>query len=302
LKQLIINADDFGYTSGVNRAIVEAHRNGIVSSTSLMANGAAFQEAVTLALAAPTLDVGCHLNVCEGRPLCPAGQVAHLVDAQGKFRPARRLACRLVAGLVPQAELEREFAAQLERLLAFGIRPTHLDTHQHSHLHPAVARALARTAQRYGIAWVRRLFEQNQHPRTLGPWKRRALAAASRLFQRQFDRLIAASGLRTPDFFAGFVFTGRLTADTLRQTLDLLPNGTTELVCHPGYCDADLAASPTMLQQQRDVERRTLCDPAAGAWLADRGIVLTSFARLAVSQPTRGPRPTPAVAGTLISG
>ena len=283
MKQLIVNADDFGYTRGVNRAIVEAcHQNGrgIITATSLMANAPAFDHAVELAHKTAGLDVGCHLNLVEGRPLSPASAIPSLVNADGQLLGARRLGKRLLTRTASGAEIECECAAQVDRMIAAGIPPTHLDTHQHAHLHPTVATAVARTAQRYGIAWVRRPFESFSPPTRLGNVKRRILAAGLRSSARSFDRIMAAHGLRCPDHFSGFVLTGALTVVGLRATLALLPDGATELMCHPGYTDAALARLPTSLQAQRQRELEALCDPGVRDVLRARGIQLISFREL----------------------
>jgi predicted glycoside hydrolase/deacetylase ChbG (UPF0249 family) len=178
-------------------------------------------------------------------------------------------------------ELERECAAQVERLIAAGIRPSHLDTHQHTHLHPRVALAVSRTAQRYGIPWVRRLLENVFPPIREGAWRRKAIAVASHVLSSRFDRQLAAHGLRAPDFFTGFALTGRLTRPALEATFVALPEGVTELMCHPGYCDAELDSSPTCLRSEREVEFEAVADGAWHTWLSERGIVLTSFGQLA---------------------
>ena len=280
MKQLIVNADDFGYTPGVNRAIVEAHHTGMVTSTSLMANGAAFQDAIELAQQTPALDVGCHLNLVEGVALSPAGKIPHLVGADGKFFNLVELGLRVLAGRVPMDEIEREFAAQIEKILGAGIQPSHLDTHQHTHMHPKIAAVVARVARRYGVGWVRRLSENCTPPLREGAWRRRIVAAASYLFVSSLQRRMDQHGLRTPDAFTGFVLTGRLTTPALQATLAGLPEGVTELMCHPGYFDPDLEASPTMLKRKREIEFRIVADSSWGDWLQERGIVLTSFRNL----------------------
>jgi hopanoid biosynthesis associated protein HpnK len=285
LKQLIVNADDFGYTSGVNRAIVDAHRTGIVTSTSLMATGAAFEDAVAAAQRNPSLDLGCHLNLVEGAPLCAPQQIPHLVDSDGRFYNLVELGARVVLGLVPMREVERELAAQIEKILAAGVRPSHLDTHQHTHLHPSVAEVVARLGHRYGIRWVRRLCENCTPPLREGAWRRRVVAAASCLFVSSLQRKMDRHGLRTPDAFTGFVLTGRLTMSGLRATLEYLPEGITELMCHPGYCDEELDAAPTMLKRKREDELRIVADGSWQSWLRERRIVLTSFRDLAAATP-----------------
>jgi hopanoid biosynthesis associated protein HpnK len=281
LRHLIVNADDFGYTPGVNRAIVDAHGSGIVTSTSLMANGTAFDDAVACAHQHPSLDIGCHLNLVEGTPVSPPQQIPHLVRGNGKFYNLVELGMRVATGRVPMSEVELEFAAQIEKIMAAGIRPSHLDTHQHTHLHPKVAAVMARVGQRYGIEWARRLCENCTPPLREGAWRRRAVAAASFLFVSSLQRRMQQHGLRTPDAFTGFVLTGRLSTAALRATLSALPEGVTELMCHPGYCDRDLEAAPTVLKPKREIEFRIVRDSSWGDWLRERGIVLTNFRDLA---------------------
>jgi predicted glycoside hydrolase/deacetylase ChbG (UPF0249 family) len=143
VRTLIVNADDFGFTRDVNQGIVEAHREGILTSTTLMASGAAFDDAVRLANENPTLDIGCHL-VLVGEPPFPA-TVAKLMQALALGR----------------LRIYDEFAAQVRRILDAGLKPTHLDTHKHTHLLPPVLDAVARISEEFGIPWVRRvLFSQ----------------------------------------------------------------------------------------------------------------------------------------------
>ena len=283
MKYLIVNADDFGYTPGVNRAIVEASRaagRGIITATSLLASGAAFDDAVEQARRVPALDIGGHLNLVEGRPLSPTHQVAGLVDAAGNFLGAQRLTLQLVTGRATREQIERECGAQVERLLAAGIQPSHLDTHQHTHLHPRMAAAVAGTARRYGIQWIRRPFDSLTGLGRYGHWKRRVLASGLSVLAGSFDKIVRASGLNCVDHFTGFVLTGRLTIASLRATLENLPDGATELMCHPGYADAALAGASTNLLDQRERELEALCDPATQDTLRTQGIQLKSFREL----------------------
>ncbi len=285
MKQLIVSADDFGYTRGVNRAILEACRNGVVTSASLLANGAAFEDAVEGALAEPQLDVGCHLNFVEGKPVSPRERIPHLVGSDGQFRMAWQLAARLVLGTVPESEIELESRAQIEKLLHAGLPVSHVDTHKHTHTHPAVARAVARAAQRYGIVWIRRPFENFLPASGRKFSSKRLLVGSLNLLVPSFERRMAAMGLTMPDFFSGILLTGRLTRQEFGKTLLALPTGLTEVMCHPGYCDADLDKASTRLRWQRELERETVFD---GMWrrrTQELGIELVSFC-------TTNPRPT----------
>jgi len=290
LRQLIVNADDFGYTRGVNRAILEVCRGGVVTSTSLLANGAAFEDAVEAAASEPRLDVGCHLNFIEGKPVSPPERIPHLVGSDGRFLKAWQLASRLTLGAVPESEIEQEAGAQIEKLLQAGLRVSHVDTHKHTHTHPAVARSIARAARRCGIGWIRRPFE-NFLPGGAGRLSaKRILVGLLNLLAPSFERRMAAMEMALPDYFTGIVLTGRLTREAFGETLAALPAGVTEVMCHPGYCDAELDAAPTRLRRERELERETVSD---GAWLAqarDSGIRLTSFGELSGEMASlRGP-------------
>ncbi len=296
MKLLIVNADDFGYTRGVNRAILLAYRSGIVTSASLLANGSAFQDAAEAASLEPGLDVGCHLNLVEGHPVLPSRLIPHLVGSDGKFFGLARLAPRLLGGAVPAVEIERECSAQIERLLAAGVEPGHVDTHQHLHLVPRVADAVARTARRFDIGWIRCPFENYTPPGLAGVRWRKALGWSLKSFAPRFRQRMGTLGLRVPDFFTGVVVTGRLTSQTLAQTLRALPTGVTEIMCHPGYWDSELEASPTRLQRQREVELETLADGTWRETIRRQGILLTGFRGAASARETAAENPRAAVA------
>ena len=295
MRQLIVNADDFGYTRGVNRAILEACREGVVTSTSLLANGAAFEDAVEAAASEPRLDVGCHLNFIEGKPVSPPERIPHLLGKDGRFLPAWRLALRLTLGLVPEGEIEQEAAAQMEKLLQAGVRVSHVDTHKHTHTHPAVARGIARAARRLGIGWIRRPFENFLPGSARKLSAKRLLVGSLNLLARSFERRMAALDMAMPDHFTGIVLTGRLTRQEFGEALAALPPGVTEVMCHPGYCDAELDGAPTRLRRERELERETVSDGTWRAVVRDRGILLTSFGELSSLRASAAKDTWPAV-------
>jgi predicted glycoside hydrolase/deacetylase ChbG (UPF0249 family) len=270
MRRLIVNADDFGFTRGVNAGIVEACRNGILRSTTLMANGSAFDDAVERGRQTPGLDIGCHLVLIGGRAVAPP----HAPLAQSTKQLLWRLASGFSAGAV-----EKEFSAQIEKILAAGLRPTHLDTHKHTHLAPPVLEAVLRVARRYGISWIRRPFDIPL-PAVQGqaPLRRRAINRALRPLQRRFGRRIAENGCRATDHFAGFQLTGGYQDRHLAELIRALPEGLTEFMCHPGYCDDELRASPTRLTDSRETELRALLSNEIRAALKRAGVELTSFA------------------------
>ena len=300
MRQLIVNADDFGYTRGVNRAILEACQNGVVTSTSLLANGGTFEDAVEAARTEPRLDVGCHLNFIEGKPVSPPERIPHLVGKAGRFFPAWQLVSRLTLRMVPESEIEQEAGAQIEKLLQAGVRVSHVDTHKHTHTHPAVARAIARAARRLGIGWIRRPFENFLPGSARRLSAKRLLVGSLNLLAPSFERRMAAMEMAMPDFFTGIVLTGRLTRQEFGETLAALPPGVTEVMCHPGYCDAEMDGAPTRLRQERELERETVSD---GTWVAqahDRGIRFTSFAELSSLRGAAAKDSWPAVAAPVL--
>ena len=155
MRRLIVNADDFGFTSGVNRAIIEAHARGVVTSSTLMANGPAFAEAARLALQAPRLSVGCHVVLIDGEPVLGAKQLPSLTTAS-RFRDGMiTLAARAITGRMDAAQITAEATAQIRKLQAAGITVSHFDTHKHTHLFPKILRPLLRAAADCGVRAVR---------------------------------------------------------------------------------------------------------------------------------------------------
>ena len=266
-RRLVVNADDFGFTRDVNEGIVRCFQNGILRSTTLMANGAAFDNAVRLAVENPGLDIGCHLVLTGGKTV--SNPVSHLPET------VPQLLCNL-----PSAEwIVREFRAQVDKTLRSGIRPTHLDTHKHTHLLPRVLEAVLSIAEEYAIPWVRRPFDLPLvAPR---PSMSPALtAAALRPLQIPFTEALLRRRCRATDYFAGFRMTGKFQTDQLLELLDNIPAGTGELMCHPGLCGPELQSAPTRLKKSREAELRALTAPQVKRRAAELGVRFVSFAEL----------------------
>jgi chitin disaccharide deacetylase len=266
LKRLVVNADDFGYTRDVNAGIVQAHRNGILTATTLMANGAAFEHAVELARSTPEMDIGCHLVLVGGRSLL-AGQSPLPKDVPELLK---RLALRQIS---PYDELR----AQVERIIAAGIRPTHLDTHKHTHLAFPVLDAVARLGEEFGIVWVRRPFDFPLSGSGPVPWSKRLVSRSLQVLRSRFHAKLARHGCKTTDYFAGFQLTGYVTVDELVALIQSLPDGTTELMCHPGYCTDELRACPTRLKESRQLELAALTSAQVKIAVAAAGVRLTRY-------------------------
>jgi chitin disaccharide deacetylase len=287
MKQLIVNADDFGLTRGVNRGIVRCYEEGIVTSTTIMANGDAFEDAAQLACRNPGLGVGVHVVLVGGRAVARRSENGGLAEPKGDLpRTLSSLLRKSMAGRASGEEIEREVRAQVERVIAAGIQPTHLDTHKHTHMYPPVMKALARVAARYGIPKVRMPFENlrgvidRMAGMRLGLFGRSTLVLGLQGNRSHFRRYARAKELRTPDHFFGFAVTGRLARDGVLRILRNLPEGTSELVCHPGINDAELGAQPTRLKKERETEMAALTDTDVKKEIAVRGIHLISYREL----------------------
>ena len=287
MRKLIVNADDFGLTAGVNRAIVEAHRGGVVSSATLMANGAAFDAAVTAARSVPNLSVGCHVVLVDGTPVSPPGSLDTLLAIRsaepGKFYSSlSAFAARAMLGGFDPDQLVAEVTAQIRKIQAAGIQVTHLDTHKHAHIFPEILAALLRAARICGVRAIRNTFVpvkamSRQFKGKSGLWKRYGQVRMLHTFSRQFGRQTKRAGLLTPDGVVGVVETGSVDDSLLRQTLASLPEGTWELVCHPGYNDADLGAIHTRLLESREEERRLLTSPELRKFLEEQKIRVINY-------------------------
>ena len=281
MRRLIVNADDFGLHAAVNRGILTAHTEGIVSSTSLMAGGAAFDDAVRIARHCPQLGVGVHLTLVGASPLLPVAEVSSLLDESGAFYGSYPLFIkRFLRGKIRLAEVERELAAQIDRVRMAGIQPSHLDSHQHLHVLPGIGGLVLDLARRFSIRAIRIPAEPvafiGDTPATVG---RLAGRGGLTMLANLFRQHAAAAGIRTSDHFFGMLAGGQLTEPALLAILRRLPPGDSELMTHPGFADESLADA-FRWDYQWDAERQALTAPAVRALLAERQIRLISFREL----------------------
>jgi chitin disaccharide deacetylase len=261
-RRLIVNADDFGFTRDVNEGIVEAHREGILTATTIMANGDAFEHAVALARETPSLDLGCHLVLVQGRSVAdPSKELPATVGELAKALLRRRI------------PVYDELLAQVRKIVRAGIRPTHLDTHKHTHLLPPVLDAMARLAREFRIPWVRRPFDFRID--SGARLTKSAVAVGIRVTRPGFARTL--SELKTTDHFAGFQITGTLSEQNLIATLSRLPEGLTEFMCHPGKLGPELRAAKTRLKESRELELAALKSPAVRSAIESQGIELVNY-------------------------
>jgi predicted glycoside hydrolase/deacetylase ChbG (UPF0249 family) len=255
VRNLIVNADDFGFTRDVNAGIVQAHREGILTATTLMANGDAYEDAVHLALENPSLHVGCHLVLVQGNSLVTG-------------RPFPEKPHQLLMALSKrEIEVETELRAQIRKIIESGIRPTHLDSHKHTHIVPTVFRAVVRLAHEFGIPYVRLPLDTTVP--CSGPVCH-VLGRYYRGFTHKFN-------VHTTDYFMGFRLTGNLTEATLARALASIKDGTTEFMCHPGYMGRELQGAATRLKESRVRELEALTSPRIRRLIDEQGITLTGY-------------------------
>jgi hopanoid biosynthesis associated protein HpnK len=293
MRRLIINADDFGLTAGVNRAIAEAHCKGIVSSATLMANAPGFEDAVKLGSQLPKLSIGCHVILVDGTPVLAPSQVSTLVTTHdsGETQFHAILGSfirRALTGRLDPTQIEAEAVAQIRKLQASGIAVTHLDTHKHTHMFPVVYRALLQAAKKCGIGALRNPFSPRvslsvralrDSPRL---WKRHLQVRALRQLERGFVQAVAETGMTTTGGCFGVVATGALDFTLFKSIVESIPEGTWEFVCHPGYVDSELKRIKTRLRESRLEELRVLTTPQAREVLDRQGIHLISYRDLAI--------------------
>ncbi len=264
VPRLIVNADDFGLTSGVNRAIIELHAAEVLTSATIMAQATATEEAIAMARSMPTLGVGCHVVLVDGAPTLDPGQIRSLVRGNsGRFtQTLGGFLQRLFTGRIPSTEIEAEAAAQIALLQSYGLRLTHVDTHKHTHMFPSVLRPLLRAARSAGISVVRNPFEPEWSIEAThnAPRKRRLQVKMLRALETGFRRIVAEEGFTTTDGAIGVLATGTINIAAVSSLLSEIPEGTFELVTHPGYRDDDLARANTRLLASREMERNALIE------------------------------------------
>jgi len=273
--QLIVNADDLGYSRGITDGILHAHRHGILTSATLMTTMPDCDRAITLSQQTPTLGVGIHLCLTEG--ISRAGlRRGGLLNADGTFpRKLPKLAWRLATSRRAREEAKAEWTAQIQYALARGLNPTHFDSHKHVHHLPSLMPIVADLARQFNIRFVRCAVEAPLLPGGGGGLGYRALSYVA---QRLKERL-AAQGVQSTDWFFGLATTGCTDAAIWQAILPVMPPGIGEVMVHPGD-PVGLTLADTRLLDERTLEQEALCDPAVKAAVEAAGITLTHYGKL----------------------
>lgn len=267
MKKLIVNADDFGISELTNKGIIHCFRDGILTSTTLMANGNAFDNAVRLAKAHNALGVGVHLNLTQGKPVSAA--------FEGKF--SERNIYKAMFSMLNLRDVETEFRAQIEKIIKGGIRPTHIDGHKHIHIFPGIIRIVVKLAREYGIRAIR-LPKNNKivNYRLILTWQMPKLMLIE-MYARTAERIIKHAGLATAGSFYGVLETGRLDKGYLAAILEKVKEGPAELMCHPGFYDENI---PCVLKKSRETELQALTDKRIKSKVASENLRLINYGQL----------------------
>lgn len=275
-KRLLVNADDFGLSPAINAGIIRSHLDGIVVSTSMVASGAAFDEAAQQASLYPALGVGVHLTLVEENAVAPPPKIPSLAPNGMLPRTYGELVKKVLSAQIRISDIEREFRAQIEKCLAAGLNPTHLDSHQHTHALPLLFPLVVRLANDYAIRGIRiprgwPTLRDVSAPRFAGK-------CALCLFAHSDAVLFPMKSRLTTRRFAGLFETGNLTEQSLLRILNGLQAGTTELVCHPGY--ADLSGPYEKWGARRELELATLTSASIQDAIRAQGIEIINYRQL----------------------
>jgi chitin disaccharide deacetylase len=265
--RLIVNADDYGLAPGINRAVDELFDRHALTSATLMSGAAFAVDAAAFARDHPKLGVGCHLVLLDGSPLSDPASVSSLLGKDGgSMNPTLGTFVRQIfRGRIQPADIEREVTAQINRAIALGITPTHVDTHKHTHMFASVMEPVLKGAEASGITAIRNPFEPEWSVRASSGagFRRKTEVRLLRRLQEKFLGLVRDFGFATTDGTLGIAATGSLDSATLEAILGAAPDGTYELVCHPGYVDDALRSTSTRLLDSRSTELRSLSECAA---------------------------------------
>jgi len=279
-KRLIVNGDDFGYSCEVNAGIIRAHREGILTSTSLMVADVARDEAAALAKENSALDVGLHLVVCMGRSVLPAAQIAPVVDAMGRFSNQPVLS-GLKYFLTPgiHEKLKAECRAQIELHLKLIGYLNHIDGHLNFHVHPAIADIVIELAHEYRVPCLRIPAEPVFTTLAISRERVAAKLVEAIIFHmlsRRARRMAAERGIRSTDRLFGLHQTHHITEPYVVGVMNRLRDGLTEIYFHPAM---DIGGTPPAPSAQRETE--VLVSATVRKTITARGIRLTTFREVA---------------------
>lgn len=282
MKRAIINADDFGLSEGINKGIIKAHNEGILTSATVIVNMPGFENAVEEAAKCPSLGVGIHLNVIRGRPILPPEDIPSVVNKKGLFwGNVFLIAQKVVMGKIKIDEIMMEFRAQIEKARKAGLKLTHADSEKHFHCFYPVLKKLLPMLKDCGLQRVR-YINQICGLKNLKMLIRSLVVNWSWARCRQQAR---QQGFRLTDNFFGLCSTGSLSCSKLKAILENLPPGTSEIMVHPGYITKEMLeiikeSGEYRLWQEREMELQALLDPELPKILKRNKIELINFGQV----------------------
>ncbi|MFH1736137.1 MAG: ChbG/HpnK family deacetylase [bacterium] len=275
--KLIVNADDFAIDPAVNRAIIAAHENGIITSTAILANGSAFDDAVDLLQRTPDLGVGLHLCLVDQKPVSEAETVKSLVGKQGRLHQSHiNFIQRYAFGQIVFAEVYAELEAQIRKVVDSGLELTHLDSHQHLHLLPRIVPIVGELAKKYSITKIRIPHDDPAIKLPAGSVIRRLQSTALKSLAKRAKSSYAKYGLKTTDRFFGFAVGGCFGLDVWKKVIPKFSPGVTEIMVHPGENNVSLK-NVTGWNYSWEEEFSALSAPELKSMLADRSISLINY-------------------------
>lgn len=253
MKRLIVTADDFGAAREVNEAVEAAHCEGILTAASLMVAGPAVADAVERARRLPSLRVGLHLTLVEGRPVLPTSKVPELVDHAGRFRSdMARLGAEIAFNRRVRRQMAAEITAQFEAFRASGLALDHCNAHKHFHLHPVLGGLMASIGARFGLKAARVPIEPERVLRRVDPRAAWHLSLVTGPLARALRRRLRSKGILTPERSFGCRWSGRMTQRRLAGLIRHLPDGISEIYLHPATRDFDAGAAGYCYREELD--------------------------------------------------
>jgi len=278
MKYLIVSADDFGLSNSINDGILKACEEGIVTSVNVIPSGAAYYGAAGLLKTFGLKEIGAHLSLTETSPITEVDKIPTLVGSNGSFHKSYTgLFAHLLLKKIDRGQIYLELKNQLERLRSTGIQITSLSSHQHVHIFPAILEIFIRLAKEYGIPYIRYLHNDRFLPpfRISKVYKKMILG----FFSAKDERLMEAAGLEYTDNFFGFLDSGQISEEILIRMLNKLPDGTTELVTHPGFISAEVIYK-CVFHKNCETDLAALTSRRVKQALRHNGIKLIPFSQL----------------------
>lgn len=278
-KKLIVNADDCGYTKGINQGIIEGYKRGIITSCSLMANADYYTDALERLKNCPNLSVGIHLVLSNVKATLPINQIPLLVNKDNYFpKSPTILIQRFMMFPVSLQQAKAELSNQCAKIISYGIKPSHIDAHKHFHLYMPLFKIIVQIAVEFNIKAIRIPYD-SIHLKIGRPRRKfsNMISAAIKIMQKRMKRILRANGIRYADNFFGFHFTGHLDEEALINLIRNIPEGTTELMCHPGFYTKELKLSQTRLKESRKKELEALTSKFVLEEIKKNNIVLINY-------------------------